>query len=486
MARIAIVAAEIAPDAKAGGLADVISALPSAMAARGAKPSIILPGYSALLHRPNLHSVAENLTAPLGSQQIAFRLLRTDHGGVPLYLIDHPGFFDRPGIYGENGRDYPDNARRYIFFSRAAAVVASLLRPDVVHAHDWHTAALPVIMRADHGWRQRFAQTLAIFTIHNLAYQGILSVSDYPLLGLDWSWFTVDHLEFHGQVNLMKGAINFADGASTVSPSYAYEVAHDPSLGFGLEGVLHNKGDRFIGILNGADYAEWNSARDDLIERHFSSTRRHGKAQCRDALRRKLKLPQFDAPVVAMITRMTPQKGIDLVAEALDRIMDLGVQFIMLAAGDPVRERFFSEAQERYPQSLRAISGFDNSLSHQIQAGSDMFLMPSWFEPCGLTQMYALKYGTVPVVRATGGLRDTISEFDPETGTGNGFVFIDYTADAMVAALERAVSAYIEGTHWRRLMGNCFRSNFSWDRAARQYLEWFDRLRQGTEQVQQN
>jgi starch synthase len=484
MARIAIVAAEIAPDAKAGGLADVIAALPAAMAARGAEPSLILPGYSALLRRPGVHPVAEDLSATLGSETIPFRLLRGDHGGVPLYLIDHPGFFARAGIYGEDGRDYPDNARRYIFFSRAAAVVAGLLRPDVVHAHDWHAAAVPIIMRADHALRPRFAQTLAVFTIHNLAFQGILPASDYPLLGLDWSWFTVDFLEFHSQVNLMKGAINFADGASTVSPSYALEVAHDPSLGFGLEGVLRAKGDRFIGILNGADYDEWNSAHDDLIERHFSPTRRLGKARCRAALQDQLKLPQRDdVPIVAMITRMTPQKGIGLVAEALDRIMSMGVQFVMLASGDPVQERQFADAEKRHPDSFRAIAGFDNTRSHQIQAGADIFLMPSRFEPCGLTQMYALKYGTVPVVRATGGLRDTVSEYNPEAGTGNGFVFTEYAPDAMVTALERAVKAFTEGTHWRRLMGNCFRANFSWDRAAREYLEWFERLRQTARQV---
>ncbi|MGA2412606.1 MAG: glycogen/starch synthase, partial [Candidatus Binataceae bacterium] len=276
-----------------------------------------------------------------------------------------------------------------------------------------------------------------------------------------------------------KGAIVLADGASTVSPSYASEVASDPALGFGLEGVLRSKGDRFVGILNGADYDEWNPARDQFIERHFSSTRRNGKARCRVALRSRLKLPaRDDVPIVAMITRMSPQKGIDLVAEALDRIMASGVQLVMLSSGDPGQEAFFKAAEKRYPDALRVILGFDDGLAHLIQAGSDIFLMPSRFEPCGLTQMYALKYGTVPVVRATGGLRDTVTEFDPLTAAGNGFVFTEYTAAAMVAALERAVTMFLEGTHWRRLMGNCFRSNFSWDRAAREYLEWFGRLRQ--------
>jgi starch synthase len=475
--KIAIVAAEIAPEAKAGGLADVIAALPRAMASRGAEPCVILPGYRALLQRPDIRTIADDLSAPLGPDREPFRLLRTDEAGIPLYLIDHPGFFARGGIYGEAG-DYPDNLRRYIFFGRAAAVVAGLLRPDVVHAHDWHAAALPIVMRADHALRARFAQTLAVFTIHNLAFQGIFPTIDYPLLGLDWSWYTIDYLEFHNQVNLMKGAIMFADGASTVSPSYAKEVASDPSLGFGLEGVLRAKGSRFVGILNGADYDEWNPSHDDLILRHFSPTRRIGKTRCRDALRHRLQLPaRDDAPIIAMITRMTPQKGIDLVAEALDRIMSLGAQFVMLSGGDPAQERFFAEAETRYPDAFRLLVGFDNALAHQIQAGSDIFLMPSRFEPCGLTQMYALKYGTVPIVRATGGLRDTVKEFDPATGVGNGFVFDEYDADAMMAAVERAVTAFRDNTHWRRLLGNCFHANFSWDRAAREYLEWFERLR---------
>jgi len=480
--KVAIVAAEIAPDAKAGGLADVIAALPRALARHGAEPCVILPGYTSLLRRPGVRMVAADLSVALGADQETFRLLRTDAlADVPLYLIDHPGFFARDGIYGENGRDYPDNLRRYIFFGRAAAIAASLIRPDVVHAHDWHAATVPIVMRADHAMRPRFAHTLVVFTIHNLAFQGLCETSEYPLLGLDWSWYSIDYLEFHGKVNLMKGAIVLADGASTVSPSYAQETAHDPDLGFGLEGVLRSKGDHFIGILNGADYDEWNPARDHFIDRHFSSTRRNGKDRCRKTLRQRLKLPERDGvPIIAMITRMSPQKGIDLVAEALDRLMALEVQFVMLASGDPVQEAFFAAAERRYPDSLRVISGFDEALAHLIQAGSDIFLMPSRFEPCGLTQMYALKYGTVPVVRATGGLRDTVVEFDPRNAAGNGFVFTEYTREAMVAAIERAVAMFREGIHWRRLMGNCFKANFSWDRAAREYLEWFGRLRRET------
>jgi starch synthase len=479
MRKIAIVAAEIAPDAKAGGLADVIAALPRAMARRGAEPSVILPGYQTLLDRPGVHMVAEDLSAALGPDHEPFRLLRTDGpGGVPLYLIDHAGFFSRAGIYGEAGHDYPDNLRRYIFFGRAAAVVSGLLHPDVVHAHDWHAATLPIVMRADHALHARFAQTLVFFTIHNLAFQGIFPASDYPLLGLDWSWYTIDHLEFHNQVNLMKGAIMFADGTSTVSPSYASEIASDPSLGFGLEGVLRAKGDRFVGILNGADYDEWNPVHDDLIQQHFSPTRRMGKARCREALRQRLKLPaREEAPIIAMVSRMTPQKGIDLVVESLDRIMSQGVQFVMLSGGDPDQERFFAEAETRYSEAFRLLVRFDNALAHQIQAGSDILLMPSRFEPCGLTQMYALKYGTVPVVRATGGLRDTVKEFNSATGLGDGFVFNEYDADAMLMAIERAVTTFRDDTHWRRLIGNCFHANFSWDRAAREYLEWFERLR---------
>jgi len=480
--KIAIIAAEAAPYAKAGGLADVIGSLPGALKAAGQAPVLIVPGYSSIMDSVETAPLLRNIPIRFGANLERFSVLRaTDPHGVPMYLIDHPGFFGRPEIYGENGIDYPDNLRRFAFFGRAAAVAcAEILAPaaDVIHAHDWHSATAPIAMRADKALSSRFERALSVFTIHNLAFQGIGSREDFALLNLDAKYYSVDYLEFYNHLNLMKGAIVLADGASTVSPTYAHEVVSDPELGFGLEGVLRDKRENFVGILNGADYDEWNPATDREIAATYSPAKPAGKRKCTIALRDLVGLPPHeDWPIVGMVTRMTSQKGVDLLKDALDAVMRLDLQLVMLASGDPALDEFFKHAESRYPEKLRAIIRFDDALAHRIQAGSDAFLMPSRFEPCGLTQMYAMRYGSAPVVHATGGLRDTVSEFDPAAGTGNGFVFDKFDAAEMVAALARMVAMFKDRAQWRRLMVNCFAGDFSWDRAAGQYVEWFTRLR---------
>jgi starch synthase len=478
--KIAIVAVEAAPHAKAGGLADVIGSLPDALKAAGEEPSLIVPGYTSIVENVETATVMRDIPMRFGAGVERFSVLRaTDPRGVPMYLIDHPGFFGRPGIYGENGSDYPDNMRRFVFFGRAAAIAsAEIIAPEVIHAHDWHSAAATIAMRADDALRRRFRKALSVFTIHNLAFQGIGKREDFALLNLDAPYFSVDYLEFYSHLNLMKGAVVLSDGASTVSPTYAHEVITDPELGFGLEGVLRDKGENFVGILNGADYDEWDPAHDREIAATYSAVRPDGKRICTRALRDSLKLPnREDWPVVGMVTRMTGQKGVDLLRDALDAMMRLDLQLVMLASGDAALEKFFKDAELRYPEKLRVIVEFNNSMAHRIQAGSDAFLMPSRFEPCGLTQMYALRYGSAPVVRATGGLRDTVGEFDPERGIGNGFVFEKFDAAEMVTALGRMVATFRDRATWRRLMQNCFSADFSWERAARQYVDWFVRLR---------
>jgi starch synthase len=478
--KIAIVAAEIAPWAKVGGLADVIGALPAALKQIGAEPSVIVPGYRGLRDALATSPVAENLSLTMGGVSERFDLLQAEtRDGVPLYLINHPGYFDRPGVYGERGADYPDNPQRYVMFGRAAALVAArFIRPDVLHAHDWHATMAPIAARADPALREALGSSVTVFTAHNLAFQGILEAADFELLDIDRSYFSAECLEFWGRVNLMKGAIVLADGASTVSPAYAREVSSDPEMGFGLEGVLRDKGGRFVGILNGADYTQWDPAIDPMIAASYTPARRKGKAVCRRALCKMAGLTdRADVPIVGMVTRMTAQKGLDLLADALDAVMDLDVRLVMLSSGDPALEKTFKAAEERFPGRLRVLLAFDDALAHRIQAGSDIFLMPSRFEPCGLTQMYALKYGTAPLVRATGGLRDTVAEFDPRLGTGNGFMFTDYRAEALVDAMARARRLFADGKAWRRLMDNCFAADFSWTVSARNYLRWFDDLR---------
>lgn len=479
--KIAIVAAEMGPFAKAGGLADVIGALPAALKQAGAEPTVILPAYRSLLDHLEVAVVAEGRELMLGAEREPYRVLRTSAASsVPLYLIDHPGFFDRAGIYGDNGADYPDNHRRYVFFGRAAAELSAQLQPDVLHTHDWHSASATIVARADSALRASLARTVCAFTIHNMAFQGTFDNAEFPLLGIDRSWYGFEFLEFFGRVNLMKGAVVLADGVSTVSPTYAHEVAHDAELGFGLDGVLRRKGEHFVGILNGADYDEWDPARDEYISTRYSPARRIGKKACLYDLREEFKLPhRLATPVIGMVTRMSWQKGVDLLAEAIDRVFEMDVQLVMLASGDARLEEIFREAEGRYPDRLRVITNFDNRLAHRIQAGSDMFLMPSRYEPCGLTQMYALRYGVAPIVRATGGLRDTVSEFDRATGRGNGFVFTEFHSDALIGAIGRAAALFREPRQWARLMYNCFAADFSWNQAAAEYLRWFERLRGG-------
>ena len=476
--KIAIIAAEIGPHAKVGGLADVIAALPQALKDAGAAPSVIVPGYHVLLDNLDTKQFADDQAITLGSSLERFRILRAEGaGGVPLYLIDHPGFFGRDGIYGDKAGDYPDNFQRFIFFGRAAAATAAMLNPDILHAHDWHAAAAPIVLRADPSIRSQFETTSTVFTIHNLGFQGICERDLFPLLGIDSSWFAINGLEFYGRVNLMKGAVVLSDAVNTVSPTYASEIANDPAFGFGLDGVLREKSDRFVGILNGADYDEWDPATDRFIGVRYSPGRRNGKKACLYDLREEMKLPhRRTTPIIAMITRMTAQKGVDLVAAALERLVALDVQLVMLANGDPQLEQFFKSAEARYPNSLRVNLRFDNALAHRIQAGSDMFMIPSRFEPCGLTQMYALKYGNPPIARATGGLRDTVDEFDPISGRGTGFLLDGFEPDALVAAAARAVDSFRNPRRWRQLMNNCFNANFSWSTAAREYLDWFSRI----------
>jgi starch synthase len=477
--KVAVVAAEMAPYAKAGGLADVIGALPVELAACGARVCVVIPGYKCALNALPTVGIGDESSVMVGHRREHFRVRSgIGPGGVPVFFIVHDGYFARDAIYGENGRDYPDAIARYVFFGRAAArLLSEFIRPDLVHAHDWHAAVLPILMRTDPILRARFERTASLFTIHNLAFQGLCDASDFALLNIDSSYMTMHYLEFHGRMNLMKGAVVLADGVSTVSPTYAREVSSDPAFGFGLEGVLRAKGDRFVGILNGADYNEWNPATDQHIAARYTPEDPGGKALCARALRKRTGIAAHSKrALVGMVSRMTSQKGFDLIVPALKQLLALEMDLVILGNGEPEFESALLAAHRAHPNRIAVSTGFDNDLAHQIQAGCDMFLMPSRFEPCGLTQMYALKYGTAPVVRATGGLADTVAEFDPTTGTGNGFVFERYEAGELVAAMGRALRTFGDRAAWRRLMANCFAADFSWAASAARYMELYNQL----------
>jgi len=474
--KIAIVAAEAAPYAKAGGLADVIGALPGALKAAGEEPSLIVPGYASILDSVEAAPVLRDIPMRLGAGVERFSVLRAgDTHGVPMYLIDHPGFFGRRGIYGEQGKDYPDNIRRFVFFGRAAAVAAAeIVVPDVVHAHDWHSAALPIAMRADDALHPRFEKALSIFTIHNLAFQGIGTREDFALLNLDARYFSVDCLEFYAHLSLMKGAIVMCDGASTVSPAYAHEITTDPELGFGLEGVLRDKGENFVGILNGADYNEWDPRHDPLIPAPFSADDLSGKEACKRALLAEFGLPEaaLGRPLIGIVSRFTRQKGADILAEAAAGIAAEDIYIAALGSGDPEYEAFFQQMAADHPERIAVRMGYDNELAHRIEAGADLFLMPSRYEPCGLNQMYSLRYGTVPVVRATGGLDDTIDK-------STGFKFAEYSGQALLGAVLAAAEAFSNPTLWREMMRRGMQKDFSWKASAAGYSALYQRLAGG-------
>lgn len=458
--RVLFCASEIVPLAKTGGLADVAGALPAALAERGVEVRLAMPGYRGV----SVPGAAFRgpVTVSLGGERVEGRVSEGTLPGttLPIWLIDQPSFFDRAGLYGEGGTDYPDNLARFTFFSRAVLqfLGASGWQPDVIHCHDWQTALIPVVLRAE-GTRD----VPTVFTIHNLAYQGVFAADQFPITGLPPSFFTMHGLEFWGKVNLLKGGLYFADVLSTVSETYAREIQTE-EFGAGLDGVLRDRAGDLHGILNGVDYAAWDPSVDTLIPARYSVDDLKGKAACKAALQEAFKLPQEPrVPVIGMVTRLADQKGLDLVAAIIEELLDVGVQFVLLGTGDAKYHTLFQELQARRREHVGARLGFDNTLAHLIEAGADIFLMPSRYEPSGLNQLYSLRYGTVPVVRKTGGLADSIAD------GSNGFVFEAYKPEALLDTLRRALKAYRDRARWAALQRRGMLADFSWNRSAERY-----------------
>lgn len=461
---------EAVPYVKTGGLADVAGSLPGALRDLGHEVRLVLPRYRPI--------PLENLTPlfPLrievGGEPVTGLVLEgRSPSGVPLYFVDCPRFFDRGGLYGEGGRDYPDNLLRFAFFSRAAvAIAAQAFPPDLVHCNDWHTGLIPAYLHQRERAGQRSWPTL--LTIHNIGMQGLFPAAEFPGLGLLEDYFGPDGLEFWGKVNCLKAGLIFADVLNTVSETYAKEI-QTAEFGAGLDGILSRRRRDLFGVLNGVDYGQWDPQVDAHLPARYGPDDLDGKRFCKRALQQDGGLePLPYAPLLGMVSRLTDQKGCDLVAAVLPTLLERGVQFVLLGTGDARYHALFSHLARAHPRQVMAALTFDEPLAHRIEAGADLFLMPSRYEPSGLNQLYSLRYGAIPVVRRTGGLADSVVDATPEAvddGTATGFVFDDYTPPVFLVALDRALSAFRDPVLWRRIQQAGMRADFSWGRSADRY-----------------
>jgi len=399
---------------------------------------------------------------------------------VQFYFVEYPPFFDREALYGTPSGDYPDNAERFALFSRAVLEASKVLGvPQVFHCHDWQTALIPVLLRTQYAEDPAFRDAGTVFTIHNMGYQGLFPPDTLPLLTLPWDLLTIAKMEFFGNVNFLKGALVYADFITTVSRKYSQEI-QTTEFGFGLEGVLRDRAATVTGILNGVDYDEWSPQADKFTVAKYSPEDLSGKLKCKQDLLASFGVvnPDPNLPVIGVVSRFAAQKGFDLISQIMDRLAREELIVIALGTGDKPYEEMFLRLQRQFPQRIAVKVAYDNALAHKIEAGSDMFLMPSRYEPCGLNQIYSLKYGTVPVVRATGGLDDTIESWDARTGKGTGFKFVEYSGESLLLTIKQALNAFRDQPSWQRLMRNGMSKDFSWNASAKEYGRVYEKVRQ--------
>jgi starch synthase len=464
-----MVSSECAPFARTGGLSDVLGALPAALRDWGDEAAVVIPRYASIDLR-GARRVYDHLPIHLGAARFDTTIYEAP-SDVPVYLVDCPLLYDRKGLYGEAGIDYPDNHIRFAVLARAALGVARVLfRPDILHCHDWQAGLVPAYLRTLFASDPTYYGVKTLFTIHNLGYQGLFPRTVLPELVLDASLYRPDGIEFFGQIGFLKAGIALSDFLNTVSPTYAREI-QTPEYGFGLDGALRARADRLDGILNGVDYLEWSPEVDPYIPAQYSADDLSGKAVCKEHLLAEFGLPLEAAsrPLIGIVSRFTTQKGTDLIAEVAGRIVAEDSYMVALGTGDPEYEDFFRQMAAEYPGRISVRIGFDNRLAHQIEAGCDLFLMPSRYEPCGLNQIYSLRYGTVPVVRATGGLDDTIDE-------GTGFKFSEYSGEALLGAIRQAIAAFAGRESWLERMRRGMARDFSWKASAGAYSALYRRL----------
>jgi len=472
---IAFVSSEAAPWVKTGGLGDVAGALPLALAQAGHKVRLFVPLYKGVQRdKYKIPLIGTRLKIPVSARIIQGQALSLKVSeGLEAVFIEQEGYFSRDGVYlRPGGEDYQDNLERFTFFCRAVleTLLAAGEKPDIIHAHDWQAAAIPAYLKSAYAGYPVFAGARAVVTIHNMGYQGRFHPSQWHVTGLPWDMFNPGAFEFYGMINLLKGGMAFADAITTVSPTYAGEILA-PEGGFGLDGFLRNRSHVLSGILNGIGKEEWNPAADRHIKANYSADNMAGKRLCKQALVEEMGLEKGDGPLLAVVSRLADGKGMEILLECIGQALDAGARFVLLGSGEKALEKKYLEMAATRPGRMAVTIGFNEGLSHRIIAGADILLVPSRYEPCGLTQMYALAYGTAPLVRATGGLNDTIHQYDPETGKGNGFKFHEYSAVALISKVSEAMRIYSAGgERWNKMIESGMREDNSWGHSAQSYV----------------
>ncbi len=472
--RILFVASEGLPYVKTGGLADVIEALPKALVKLGLEIAVFLPRYRGITTK---NVVMPSLTISQGGR-LRFPAITSGslQHGVRYFFLDDPFYFDREGIYDEHSREYPDNAERFTEFSRAAIELAKhIWMPHIIHCHDWQTAMVPVLLRSSYGDDPMVKGLPVVFTVHNMGYHGIFPKEALERASIPAGVFHPGGVEFFGSVNFLKGGLIYSDYLTTVSQKYAQEI-QTSEFGFGLEGVIRSRSDRLVGILNGVDYSKWSPDRDAQLPMKYSARDMSGKRICKEALLAEFNLLRDNPnrPVLGIVSRFADQKGFDLIAEVAHELLKEDLLLAVLGTGERKYEVLFRALAQDFPGRVGVKIAYDNKLAHLVEAGSDMFLMPSRYEPCGLNQIYSLRYGSVPIVRATGGLDDTIEPFDLQTGTGTGFKFVEYTGAAFLHAIRQALQHYSDEGVWKRIQLNGMAKDFSWNTSATEYAKLYE------------
>jgi starch synthase len=481
--KLLLASSEVFPYSKSGGLADLVAALAKALAKGGHEVGLVTPLYRGIRARfPHLSHLDYGLELPLGSERMRAEVL-TDRPapGLTVYFIDRPEYYDRPGLYNDGRHDYPDNAQRFIFFSKSVVHLARYLTwaPELVHVHDWQVGLVPLLIlhqRSYDGWSHGPRTCL---TIHNLAYQGNFPRASYAYTNLPLDYFHPDGVEFWGLMSCLKAGISYADLLTTVSPRYAREIT-TPEFGCGLDPALRERHDSLVGILNGVDYEEWNTTKNAHLAHAYNLKDLSGKADCKAALQQEVGLPvEPNIPLFGSITRLADQKGVDIQLGALEEMLSAKMQFVVLGSGSAEFEAAYGDLARRFPGKVAVRIGYDHGLSHRIEAGSDFFLMPSRFEPCGLNQMYSQRYGAIPIVRVTGGLDDSITDLTEDVKKADGIKFREYSVRALAKAVRKALVLYQSPELLAHLRVNAMRADFSWDRTSQSYVELYQRILAG-------